>query len=121
MQTICYDPIGATMATPANANRDRSFITDLDKVIHEPARLMIVVLLCDLESADFTSLMRRTGLTGGNLSSHLTKLGEAGYVRIEKAFVQGRPRTMLRLTRAGRSALRGYRRRVKQLLDKLPV
>ena len=95
-------------------------ITDIDRVIHEPARLMILALLYVVESGDFTFLMRQTGLTLGNLSSHLSKLEAAGYVEIEKEFVGKKPHTMLHLTAEGRAAFRDYRQRMKQVLDDLP-
>jgi DNA-binding MarR family transcriptional regulator len=95
-------------------------IADIDRVIHEPARFMILALLYVVESGDFTFLMRQTGLTWGNLSSHLSKLEAAGYVEIEKEFVGKKPHTMLHLTDEGRAAFREYRQRMKQVLDDLP-
>ena len=95
-------------------------LADLDRVIHEPARLMIVAYLYVVESADFTFLMRQTGLTWGNLSSHMSKLEEAGYVEVDKSFVERKPRTMLRLTDAGRAAFREYRKRMEQVLGEIP-
>jgi len=95
-------------------------LAEIDRVIHEPARLMIVAYLYVVESADFTFLMRQTGLTWGNLSSHMSKLEEAGYVEVEKAFVERKPRTMLRLTDAGRAAFRDYRKRMEQVLGDIP-
>ena len=92
----------------------------MDRLIHEPARLMILALLYVVESGDFTFLMRQTGLTWGNLSSHLSKLEDAGYVQIEKEFVGKKPHTMLRLTDEGRAAFREYRQSMKQVLDELP-
>ena len=59
----------------------------LDRLIHEPARLAILTVLSSVRAADFVFLQHTTGLTQGNLSSHLTKLEEAGLVRIEKSFV----------------------------------
>jgi DNA-binding transcriptional ArsR family regulator len=94
-------------------------IGDIDRLIHEPARLMILAVLYVVESADFTFLMRQTGLTWGNLSSHLSKLEDAGYVEIEKEFVGKKPHTMLHLTDEGRAAFRGYRQSMKQVLDEL--
>jgi DNA-binding MarR family transcriptional regulator len=96
-------------------------LADLDRVIHEPARLMIVAYLYVVESADFTFLMRQTGLTWGNLSSHMSKLEEAGYVEVDKSFVERKPRTMLRLTDAGRAAFREYRKRMEQVLGDIPA
>lgn len=95
-------------------------IADIDRLIHEPARLMILALLYVVESADFLFLMRQTGLTGGNLSSHLSKLEAAGYVAIEKEFVDKKPHTMLRLTDKGRAAFREYRQSMQQIFDGLP-
>lgn len=91
-------------------------LLDLDRVIHEPARLAIVAVLAACESADFSYLRNATGLTQGNLSVHLSKLAEAGYVTIEKRFVDKKPNTLCRLTKAGQAALAGYRTRVRSLL-----
>lgn len=95
-------------------------IGDIDRVVHEPARLMIMALLYVVESADFTFLMSQTGLTWGNLSSHMSKLEAAGYIEVEKEFVGRKPNTMLRLTDKGRAAFREYRQSMKQVLDDLP-
>jgi DNA-binding MarR family transcriptional regulator len=107
------------MAEPAE-NQALQPIANLDRLIHEPARLMILAVLYVVESADFTFLMRQTGLTWGNLSSHMSKLEEAGYIEVEKTFKGKRPNTMLRLTEEGRSAFRDYRQSLKQVLDDLP-
>jgi len=93
---------------------------DFDRLIHEPARLMLMALLYVLESADFTFLMAQTGLSWGNLSSHMSKLEAAGYIEVEKDFVDRRPRTMLHLTDEGRKAFRNYRQTIKGVLDELP-
>jgi DNA-binding transcriptional ArsR family regulator len=74
----------------------------LDRLIHEPARLAILTVLSSVEDADFTFLQRTTGLTKGNLSSHLTKLEGADLVRITKRFVRKKPNTKVALTRVGR-------------------
>jgi DNA-binding transcriptional ArsR family regulator len=95
-------------------------IADIDRIIHEPARLMILALLYVVESGDFTFLMRQTGLTWGNLSSHMSKLEEAGYIEVEKEFVGRKPHTMLHLTDEGRAAFQAYRQSMKQVLDDLP-
>ena len=108
------------MATVETAAADLQTIADIDRIIHEPARLMILALLYVVESGDFTFLMRQTGLTWGNLSSHLSKLEEAGYVEVEKEFVGKKPHTMLHLTGDGRLAFREYRQRIKHVLDDLP-
>lgn len=103
-----------------NDNSVNQYLADIDKTIHEPARLMIMANLYVVESADFTFLMGQTGLTWGNLSSHLSKLEQAGYVVIEKEFVGKKPHTMLHLTEDGRSAFRDYRQNMEQALAGLP-
>lgn len=92
-------------------------MTDIDRTIHEPARYNIMALLYVIDSADFLFVERQTGLTPGNLSSHLAKLEAAQYIAVAKDFVDRRPRTMLKLTEAGRAAFREYSRRMKQLFD----
>ena len=94
-------------------------IADIDRLVHEPARLMILTILCVVESADFVFLMRQTGLTRGNLSSHMTKLEAAGYIEIKKEFVDKIPRTLLRLTDTGREAFQAYRQDMIQVLEDL--
>jgi DNA-binding transcriptional ArsR family regulator len=91
-------------------------MTDLDRVIHEPARLLLVALLAGVKEADFLWLQRESGLTKGNLSSHLARLEEAGYVDVQKMFKGKIPLTILRLTRAGKSAFEAYRKRMNGLL-----
>jgi DNA-binding transcriptional ArsR family regulator len=108
------------MATAETGAADLQSLTDIDRIIHEPARLMILALLYVVESGDFTFLMRQTGLTWGNLSSHLSKLEAAGYIAVEKEFVGKKPHTMLFLTDEGQAAFRDYRQRMKQVLDDLP-
>ncbi len=80
-------------------------LPELDRLIHEPARLSIMTVLGSVKSADFTFLGRVTGLTKGNLSSHMSKLEEAGLITIDKKFVGKKPNTSASLTRAGRTAL----------------
>ena len=87
---------------------DARAIASLDKVMHEPARLSVVACLYVVESADFVFLQSQTGMTGGNLSSHLKRLEGAGYLRVTKAFEEGRPRTTLALTASGRRAFERY-------------
>ena len=108
------------MSTIEIGKEDLQPIVDIDRMIHEPARLMILSLLYVVESGDFLFLMRQTGLTRGNLSSHLSRLEAAGYIDIEKEFVGKKPHTMLRLTEEGRAAFREYRQSMKQVLDDLP-
>lgn len=85
-------------------------IAGIDRLIHEPARLAIMAVLSACESADFTYLVNATGLTKGNLSAHLSKLEEGGYVAIHKGFKGKYPNTTCGLTAAGRRAFSSYRR-----------
>ncbi len=91
-------------------------MNDLDRLIHEPARLRIVALLSGAKEADFLFLQRETGLTKGNLSSHLVKLEDAGYVQIEKTFRGKIPLTLARLTPEGHASFRRYRKSMSGLL-----
>ena len=95
-------------------------LADLDRVIHSPARLMMMTYLYVVESVDFIFLMRLTGLTWGNLSSHLSTLEENGYVNIEKQFIQKKSHTMVNLTDKGRQAFREYKQLLLQVLTDLP-
>ena len=94
-------------------------MNDVDRIIHEPARLMIVALLAGAKKADFLFLLRETGLTKGNLSNHLAKLEESAYVEIEKTFRGKIPLTLARLTPKGRSALQRYRKAMNGLLRQM--
>jgi len=91
-------------------NEQLRAIAGLDRVIHEPGRMMIVALLAAVEECDFLYLLRETELNKGNLSSHLAKLEEAGYVEIEKTYRGKVPQTLLRLTPPGRAAFDAYRK-----------
>ena len=98
------------------SKNDHQPIANIDRLIHEPARLMIMAYLYVVESADFLFLMHQTGLTHGNLSSHMSKLEAAGYIEVVKDFVDKKPHTMLRLTDAGRTAFQEYRESMIQVL-----
>ncbi len=91
-------------------------IAELDRVIHEPGRLMIVALLSGLEECDYRYLVHETEMNKGTLSSHLTRLEEAGYLQMEKTFRGKVPRTLLRLTASGRQAFEDYRAKLKESL-----
>jgi DNA-binding MarR family transcriptional regulator len=97
---------------------DVRLLADLDRIIHEPARLALAAILSVVESADFLYLQRETGLTKGNLSSHLAKMEEAGYVTIEKTYRGRIPLTLVRLTDDGAAAYKAYRARFKKFLGK---
>ena len=92
-------------------------LSDIDRLIHEPARLMIVAILSAVESADFLYLKREAGLTKGNLSSHLAKLEEAKYVQIQKTYKGKIPLTICSLTEEGRRAFETYREQIIQLVE----
>ncbi len=98
-------------------NKESPTSVEIDRVIHEPARLKIVSQLYVVESADAIFLQRHTGLSWGNLSSHMTKLEEAGYIMVQKEIVGKKPRTTLKLTPKGRKAFKEYRRIIKQVID----
>ncbi len=91
-------------------------LAQIDRVIHEPARLMIVALLSAVAEADFQYLRQSTGLTKGNLSVHLSKLEEAGYIEIEKSFRGKYPLTICHLTKEGEDMFDAYRRVMKNAL-----
>lgn len=91
-------------------------LAELDRLIHEPARLMVVALLAAVKEADFRHLQLSTGLTKGNLSVHLSKLEEAGYIQIEKTFRGKYPLTVCQLTEHGRKELENYRKIMKSAL-----
>jgi DNA-binding MarR family transcriptional regulator len=96
-------------------------LAEIDRYIHEPARLMVMAWLSVVESADFVFLMNQTSLTWGNLSAHLSKLEDAGYISVEKTFKGKRPNTMLQLTPQGRQAFQAYLQTMKQALNDLPA
>jgi len=92
------------------------FGVEIERLVHEPARLKIMAYLYMVESADFVFLISRTGLTMGNLSAHMSKLERAGYIEVEKEILNNRPHTMLSLTAAGRRAFESYRSGIQQIL-----
>jgi DNA-binding MarR family transcriptional regulator len=99
-----------------NPKVDPFELPELDKIIHSPYRLNIMTYLYVVEWGDATYLQKQTGMTWGNLSTHLSKLEAAGYVSIEKTFVGKKPSTVIRLTDAGRSAFETYKERLKDYL-----
>ena len=96
-------------------------IESIDRLLHEPARLQIAALLYVVEKAEFLFVMNQTGLTWGNLSSHLAKLEQGGYVEIEKSFKGKRPNTSISMTPKGRSAFKDYASQMRQLFKDLPA
>ena len=95
-------------------------LADIDQVIHASARLMVLTYLYVVESADYVFLMRMTGLTWGNLSTHMAKLEQAGYIEMLKEFKGKKPHTKIQLTEQGRAAFQEYKKSMQQVLDDLP-
>jgi len=96
-----------------------SNLTEIDRLVHERARFLILAYLLAVESTDFLFLLNHTGLTKGNLSGHLRKLELAGYIDIKKEFVLKIPKTLIRLNEKGRKAVETYRRNMMKALDSL--
>jgi DNA-binding MarR family transcriptional regulator len=94
-------------------NSNLQSLATLDRMIHEPARLMIITVLYAVPEADFLYLQRECGLTQGNLSSHLAKLEDAHYVLIEKMFKGKYPLTICSLTQKGRAAYEEYVKKIR--------
>lgn len=92
----------------------------IDQVIHAPARLTLLSYLYVVDSADYTFLRSLTGLSWGNLATHLNKLEEAGYITTEKDFKGKKPHTSIHLTRQGRDAFREYKNSLQLVLNDLP-
>jgi DNA-binding MarR family transcriptional regulator len=98
---------------------DFSSLSEIDRLVHEPARLVVMASLYVVESADYTFLMRQAGLTWGNLSAHLSKLEEAGYIQVEKTYRGKRPYTLVRLSENGRAVFKRYVKQMKTVLGNL--
>jgi DNA-binding MarR family transcriptional regulator len=102
-----------------NNDPDFSEIAALDRLVHEPARLMVLASLYVVESADYTYLMRQADITWGNLSAHLSKLEDAGYIEVEKTYRGKRPYTLVRMSAQGRKSFQQYVQRMKGIMDYL--
>lgn len=98
------------------SERSLAELFDLDRLVHEPARLMILVLLSQVSEVDFVFLLSQTGLTRGNLSSHLTKLEEGGLIALEKRFVERKPQTVCWITDEGKRQLQAHARQLAKIL-----
>lgn len=92
---------------------------DIDKTVHEPARLMILSILYVIDRADFVFLHKQSGLTRGNFSTHMSRLEEEKYVEVKKEFVDKKPTTIYSITAAGRTALETYREQMTKILAEL--
>jgi DNA-binding MarR family transcriptional regulator len=94
-------------------------VDEIDRTVHSPTRLKILIVLAAVVNADFTFLVNSTGLTRGNLSANLRKLEEVDYVTIEKGYADRVARTLIQLTNEGRSALKTYNKSMRTVLDDL--
>lgn len=102
--------------------KSKDIFTDLkkiDRIIHEPSRLAILSILLVVEEADFVFVMNKTGLSQGNLSSHLTKLEEAGHVNVVKTYKGKRPNTILKLSDSGETELNNYLSLMKSIFKNI--
>ena len=106
--------------TSPDAQDPGNTIAGIDKLIHEPARYLLMAYLSVVESADAIFLQRQTGLTWGNLSSHLGRLEAAGYINVQKDFIDRKPHTMIAISDKGRAAFDAYRDLMKKVLNDLP-
>ncbi len=101
--------------------KDKKIIKDiiaLERLVHEPSRLAILTILSGVKEADFTFLLRISGLTRGNLSVHLSKLEEAGYVNVKKRFINKMPNTVYNLTKEGRKAFTDYLKNMEGIINR---
>ena len=94
-------------------------IANLDKVIHEPARLAIMSILYAVDEVDFLYLLRETGLTKGNLSAHMSRLEKAEYIQVKKSFVGKTPQTLYHMTEKGKQTFEAYREKLENFLTNL--
>jgi DNA-binding MarR family transcriptional regulator len=95
-------------------------LLEIDPVIHAPARLRLVRQLYVVDAADATFLVNATGLTWGNLATHLRKLEDHGYVAVKKGYRGRKPSTTISLTESGRTAFDKYRTAIRNAVDHLP-
>lgn len=105
------------MTEPLTPQQQVENVLALDRLVHEPARLAILTVLTSVEWAEFSFLETVCALSKGNLSSHLSKLEDAGLLEVEKSFRGKRPLTRVRLTETGRQALQQYRAQLAALLQ----
>lgn len=96
---------------------DAQAVAALDRTLHEPARLSVLACLAAVDEADFVFLQSQTGMTGGNLSSHVKRLETAGYINMQKEFVDSKPRTTFQLTATGRAALTDYLKSMRPFIS----
>ena len=108
------------MNKPIETDGSLEVLSGLDPLVHAPARLMVMTFLYVVEKIDYVYLQRVTGLSWGNLSKHLSKLEEAGYLETQKTFQGKKPNTSIRLTEKGRGAYREYKDSIQEVLGSLP-
>ena len=108
------------MTKDLERNRELKKLEEIDPVIHSPTRLKVMTYLYLVENIDFVYLKRVTDLSWGNLSKHLTKLEEAGYVVMEKTFENKKPKTLIWLSDQGREAFQQYKDNFQQIFEGLP-
>lgn len=99
---------------------NNSPIAGLDQIIHAPARLRILMMLYVVESLDYVFLKNQTGMSWGNLATHLNKLEDADYISVKKGYQGKKPQSQIQLTPQGRTAFRDYKNTLQQILDDLP-
>lgn len=107
-------------AGEAEQNAARGLL-ELDRLVHEPARLAILTVLAEAERVEFRFLENVTGLTRGNISSHTSKLEAAGYLTVAKEFRGRTPVTSYSITSAGREALETYRSQLRAFMRLQPA
>ena len=108
------------MADKDEKELQEGLLGEIDPLIHSQARLRVMTYLYVVDSIDFVYLKRVTGMSWGNLSTHLTKLEEGGYVKMSKSFEDKKPKTMIELTGEGRKAFRRYKDEMQEALGNLP-
>lgn len=104
------------MGSDQGITDEARFNTDIDKIIHVPSRLIILSYLYVVKNADLIFFKRKTNLSWGNLSTHASKLEEAGYVKITKLFREKKPVTILEITDGGIDAFEKYKRMMQSFL-----
>jgi DNA-binding MarR family transcriptional regulator len=108
------------MGKDLEGRRELKQLEEIDPLIHSPTRLKVMTYLYLVENIDFVYLKRVTGFSWGNLSKHLTKLEEAGYVAMEKTFEDKKPKTLIWLSDEGRQAFQQYKDNLQQIFNGLP-
>jgi DNA-binding MarR family transcriptional regulator len=106
------------MSDEAQFEKETAGLKSIDRLVHEPGRLAIMARLNMVEEADWLFLQRQTGLSFGNLASHLARLEAAGYVESDKTFVDRKPHTVVRITSQGREAFEKYRDTMSSMLGR---